>query len=212
MVALGDPLGTGIVESMSKPSGNITGMSLMVPDLAVKRLELLQEVVPGIARVLILSYLADPIAPLQVNAMEQAASSMGILLQVHDIWTADDIQAAFEAGVRDGANGLLHRRKHVHRASSSGGRTCSTPSAAGDLSFQATGRRCRMPDFLRRQGARPASTSGYLCGSNSQGRQTVRASHTVRVGDQPPHGVCPRPDDPAHAPRPRRRGDRMSNC
>ena len=119
MVALGDPLGTGIVDSMSKPSGNITGMSLMVPDLAVKRLELLQEVVPGIARVLILSYLADPIAPLQVNAMEQAASSMGILLQVHDIRTADDIQAAFEAGVRDGANGVLVTGESmfiVHRA------------------------------------------------------------------------------------------------
>ena len=45
MVALGDPLGTGLVDNLSKPSANITGMSLMVPELAVKRLELLRELV-----------------------------------------------------------------------------------------------------------------------------------------------------------------------
>ena len=60
MVALGDPLGTGLVDSLSRPSENITGMSLMVPEMAVKRLELLRELVPGISRVLVLSFLADP--------------------------------------------------------------------------------------------------------------------------------------------------------
>src|SRR4051795_12216783 len=73
MVALGDPLGTGLVANLSKPTGNITGMSLMVPELAVKRLELLRELVPGISRVLVLSFLADPIAPLQVSALQAAA-------------------------------------------------------------------------------------------------------------------------------------------
>jgi ABC-type uncharacterized transport system substrate-binding protein len=55
MVALGDPLETGLVNSLSRPSENITGMSLMVPQLAVKRLELLKELVPGISRVLVRS-------------------------------------------------------------------------------------------------------------------------------------------------------------
>jgi ABC-type uncharacterized transport system substrate-binding protein len=55
MVALGDPLGTGLVNSLSRPSENITGMSLMVPQLAVKRLELLKELVHGISRVLVRS-------------------------------------------------------------------------------------------------------------------------------------------------------------
>ena len=71
MVALGDPLGTGLVDSLSRPSENITGMSLMVPEMAAKRLELLRELVPGISRVLVLSFLADPIAPIQVKAMEE---------------------------------------------------------------------------------------------------------------------------------------------
>ena len=119
MMALGDPLGTGLVDSLSHPSGNITGMSSMVPELAVKRLELLRELVPGISRVLVLSYLADPIAPLQVKAMEQAAASIGLTLQVRDIWKGEDIPVAFEAGTRERAEGLLLTNESmfiVHRA------------------------------------------------------------------------------------------------
>ena len=54
-----------------------------------------------------LSYLADPIAPLQVKAMQQAAGSLGVALQVHDIQTADDLPAAFDAGAKERAQGLL---------------------------------------------------------------------------------------------------------
>src|SRR5215212_9886957 len=85
MMALGDPLGTGLVDNLAKPAGNITGMSLMVPELAVKRLELLKQLVPTLSRVLVLSYLSDPIAPLQVKAMNALALSIGVTLQVHDI-------------------------------------------------------------------------------------------------------------------------------
>ena len=82
-------------------------MSMMVPEVATKRLELLKEAVPGISRVLVLSYLADPIAPLQVKAMQQAAGSLGVTLQIYDIRTADDLPAAFDAGAKEGAEGLL---------------------------------------------------------------------------------------------------------
>jgi putative tryptophan/tyrosine transport system substrate-binding protein len=119
MVALGDPLGTGLVDNLSKPSGNITGMSTMGTELAVKRLELLRELVPGISRVLVLAYLADPNAPLQVKALERTAASMGITLQVKDFRTAEDIPAAFDAGVQEGAQGVLVTSASiflVHRA------------------------------------------------------------------------------------------------
>src|SRR4249919_3146329 len=119
MVALGDPLGTGLVDSLSRPSENITGMSLMVPQLAVKRLELLTELVPGISRVLVLSFLADPIAPVQVKAMERAARALGLTLQVHDIRTVDDLPVAFEAASRGRAEGALITEESmflVHRA------------------------------------------------------------------------------------------------
>src|SRR3981081_1739730 len=58
MIALGDPVGTGLVDSLAQPGGNVTGMSLMVPELAAKRLGLLKESVRGLSRVLVLSYLA----------------------------------------------------------------------------------------------------------------------------------------------------------
>ena len=107
MIALGDPVGTGLVESIAKPGGNVTGMSLMVPELAVKRLELLKEAVPGISRVLVLSYLADPIAPLQVAALDKVAPSLGVTIFVRDIRTEADIATAFDAGVREHVEGLL---------------------------------------------------------------------------------------------------------
>ena len=107
MIGLGDPVGTGLVDSLARPGGNVTGMSMMVPEVATKRLELLKEALPGISRVLVLSYLADPIAPLQVKAMQQAAGSLGVTLQIHDIQTADDLPAAFDAGAKERAEGLI---------------------------------------------------------------------------------------------------------
>jgi putative tryptophan/tyrosine transport system substrate-binding protein len=107
MIALGDPVGTGLVDSLPRPGGNVTGMSMMAPEVATKRLELLIEAVPKISRVLVLTYLADPIAPLQVKAMEAAASLLGVKLLVHDIRTADDLQPAFDAGASEQAEGLI---------------------------------------------------------------------------------------------------------
>jgi ABC-type uncharacterized transport system substrate-binding protein len=107
MIGLGDPVRTGLVNSLAQPGGNVTGLSLMVPEVAAKRLGLLKEAIPGISRVLVLTYLADPIAPLQVKALEEAARSLGVTLQVQDIRTADDLPAAFEAAAKEHAEALL---------------------------------------------------------------------------------------------------------
>jgi putative ABC transport system substrate-binding protein len=119
MMALADPVGTGLVNSLAQPGGNITGTSGMIPELAAKRLQLLKEAVPGISRVLVLTYLTDPIAPLQVKAMKEAAQSLGVTLLVHDIDSADDLPAAFDAGVGEGADSLVVTAETifvVHRA------------------------------------------------------------------------------------------------
>jgi ABC-type uncharacterized transport system substrate-binding protein len=107
MMALGDPVGTGLVDSLARPGGNVTGMSMMHTELAAKRLELLKEAVPGISRVLVLTYLVDPIAPLQVKSLKDAARSLGVTLQIQDIKTADDLPAAFDAGAAGHADGLV---------------------------------------------------------------------------------------------------------
>ena len=107
MLQLGDPVGTGLVDSLAKPGGNVTGMSQMTSDLAAKRLELLKEAVPGISRVLVLSYPADPITQFQVKALKEAARSLGVTLEIQDIRTGDDLPAAFDAGARKRVDGLL---------------------------------------------------------------------------------------------------------
>jgi len=115
MVALGDPEGTGLVDSLARPGGNVTGMSQMTSGLAAKRLELLKEAVPAISRVLVLSYLVDPIAPIQVKALKAAAPSLGVTLLIRDIRSVDDLPAAFDTGAREGAEGLLTTAESIFR-------------------------------------------------------------------------------------------------
>ena len=107
MGPLGDPVGTGVVASLGRPGGNVTGLTLMASGLAAKRLELLKRFDPRISRVLVLSYLTDPIAAPQVKELEDAARSLGVKLLVQDIRSGDDLPAAFDAGVKWGAEAVL---------------------------------------------------------------------------------------------------------
>ena len=115
MVALGDPVGTKLVDNLHLPGGNITGMSQMTSALAAKRLELLKETVPGLSRVLVLAYLVDPISPLQVQALKEAAPALNVTPHVIDIKTPDDLPAAFEAGIKAGAQGVLTTAESIFR-------------------------------------------------------------------------------------------------
>jgi putative ABC transport system substrate-binding protein len=107
MIGLGDPVGTGLVDSLARPGGNVTGLSQMTPSVAVKRLELLRELVPQISRVLVLTHLSDPIAAPQVKALEETARSLGIKLQIRDIRTPGDLPVAFDAGIKERAEGVM---------------------------------------------------------------------------------------------------------
>jgi putative tryptophan/tyrosine transport system substrate-binding protein len=107
MYPLGDPVATGLVASLARPGGNVTGLTFMSSGLAAERLELLKEAVPTISRVLVLSYRVDPIAAPQLKELDASASSLGVKLLVHDVRTVHDIPVAFDAGVREGAQGVL---------------------------------------------------------------------------------------------------------
>jgi len=116
MFLLGDPVATGLVTSLARPGGNVTGSTTMTSGLAAKRLELLTEAVPGISRVLVLSYLVDPIAKPQVKELQDAADALGVKLFVHDIRSADDLPAAFNAGAGEGAQGVLTTAESIFAA------------------------------------------------------------------------------------------------
>jgi hypothetical protein len=71
--------------------------------------------VPELSHVLVLTYLVDPISPLQVEAMKEAAATLGVTLHVIDIKTPDNLPAAFEAGSTVGAQGVLTTAESIFR-------------------------------------------------------------------------------------------------
>ena len=107
MGATGDPVGTGLVASLARPGGNVTGPTEMASGLSAKRLELLKEAVPGISRVGVLSNLGDAVATPQVKELEDAARILAVQLSIRDVRTAEDLPAAVARAARDGAQGLL---------------------------------------------------------------------------------------------------------
>ena len=92
-----DPVGSGLVASLARPGGNVTGLSIQAPDLAGKRLELLREVVPGLRRLAILANVGNPGAVLEMGEVQAAAHTLGIEVVTLEIRRAEDIAPAFEA-------------------------------------------------------------------------------------------------------------------
>jgi putative tryptophan/tyrosine transport system substrate-binding protein len=92
-----DPLGSGLVASLARPGGNVTGLSLASPELAGKRLELLREVVPGLRRLAILADSNYPPSMRELDEVETAARPLGIETIALKIRQAADIAPAFEA-------------------------------------------------------------------------------------------------------------------
>ena len=107
MVAVGDPVGTGLVPSLARPGGNLTGLSSVAPDLEGKRLQLLREVVPALSHV---AMFINSLNPFHISSMKQArtaAQAMGIKLQLHDIRKSEDLDDAFAAIRKERPDALL---------------------------------------------------------------------------------------------------------
>ncbi len=94
MIAAGDPVGSSLVASLAHPGGNVTGTSLMAPDLGGKRLELLKELLPGIFRVSVLWNAANPYSALVFKETTGAAETLGVELQSREIREPPDLEAA----------------------------------------------------------------------------------------------------------------------
>jgi putative tryptophan/tyrosine transport system substrate-binding protein len=92
-----DPVGSGLVASLSRPGGYVTGLSLQQTDLAGKRLELLREVVPRLRRLAILANVGYPDAVLEMGEVQAMARTLGLEVMPLEIQRAEDIAPAFEA-------------------------------------------------------------------------------------------------------------------
>jgi putative tryptophan/tyrosine transport system substrate-binding protein len=101
-----DPVGSGLVESLARPGGNATGLSLMSIDVSGKRLGLFKELVPNLSRMAIMVDPRDPAAPRVRAAYEKAAKLLAISTQTFEVTTPDGIEQAFSAISRDGFDGV----------------------------------------------------------------------------------------------------------
>ena len=106
MTSAGDPVASGLVSSLARPGGNVTGMSLMVPELGGKRLHLLKEIIPGLSRVAVLWNATNPYNSLVVREMEATATTLGVQLQSLVVRGPDDFEGALAAAATGRAAAL----------------------------------------------------------------------------------------------------------
>ena len=107
MVAVGDPIGTGLVPSLARPGGNLTGLSSIAPDLEGKRLQLLREVAPALSHVGMFINSGNPFHVSSTKQARAAAQAMGIKLQLHDIRKSEDLDDAFDVIRKERPDALL---------------------------------------------------------------------------------------------------------
>ncbi len=96
MAGSGDPVATGLVKSLARPGGNLTGVSALGPELAAKSVELLRELRPGLKRLGVLAHATDTFTPVMLQALEQAAAGLSLLLHVERVREPGQYAAAFD--------------------------------------------------------------------------------------------------------------------
>ena len=102
-----DPVGTGFAVSLARPGGNITGLSNIRSELSAKRLQLLKDALPSLARVAVLGTLATPGVKRELEEIERAAAALMVHVQYQDISGPSDIDRSFQAASAERADALL---------------------------------------------------------------------------------------------------------
>jgi putative ABC transport system substrate-binding protein len=107
MESLSDVVGTGVVLNLSRPEGNVTGVSGFAPELSGKRLELIRELLPGADRIGVLANRANPATTSILHATELAGQQLGMKLRVFDVRKPAELKPAFEAMRREQTDALV---------------------------------------------------------------------------------------------------------
>ena len=102
-----DPITSGFVTNLSRPDGNITGLSRLTRQIGAKRLELLKEIVPKLSRLAVLGMSRNPINAPALREVQEAATAEGVALQYLDVLSAEDIERSFHAATAKHADAIL---------------------------------------------------------------------------------------------------------
>ena len=105
----GDPVGNGLVTSLARPGGNVTGLSVQSSELAQKIVELLREFLPNLGRLAMMYHIGNPVTALQTDAVKAAAGRFGLDVAIVEVRRAEDIAPAIEA-LKGRADALLYPR------------------------------------------------------------------------------------------------------
>jgi putative tryptophan/tyrosine transport system substrate-binding protein len=130
MAGSGDPVATGLVQSLSRPGGNVTGVAALGPELAAKSIELMAELRPGLRRLGALVHATDPFTPALLQALQPAAMQLGLQLQIERVREPAQYAAAFAAWARQRAEAVfvqpsLAQRPAIELALQQGLPSCS---------------------------------------------------------------------------------------
>jgi putative tryptophan/tyrosine transport system substrate-binding protein len=108
VAAIGDMVRTGLVDSLARPGGNITGLTFINPQLRGKQLQLLREAAPGVSRVAVLFYPSGPsTVALNRREMQEGAQALGVQVRALEVGGVEDFEGQFEAAIAGGAGALL---------------------------------------------------------------------------------------------------------
>ena len=102
-----DPVGTGLIASLARPGGNITGGAILTGELAAKRLELLKEVISSLSRTAVLWNNANPANALAWRETQDAANALGVTLQSHEVKGPKDFEVAFDRMTKERLDALF---------------------------------------------------------------------------------------------------------
>ena len=107
MCGVGDPVATGLIASLGRPGGNITGLSGLSPELTGKRLELLRQAFPRASNMAVLWNPTNPSNAPQLRHLQGAARTLRVQLQLLNVSTPQDLEGAFQAATRERAGALI---------------------------------------------------------------------------------------------------------
>jgi len=102
-----DPVGNGFVASLARPGGNITGLSNVAPEISGKRVEILKEIVPKLARVAVLGMSSNPGNALSLRETKLAARTLGLQTSFFNIRDSTDVEASFRSAPMERADAIL---------------------------------------------------------------------------------------------------------
>ena len=212
MAAVGDPVAAGLVASLARPGGNLTGLTFFFAEICAKRVELIREMIPALTRLAVIANPANPSHPIALDAMQGTARALGIELVPAEVKGRDDFAAAIAAIATRQIPALVAIEDPLvdfQRSTNCALRSATTTT--DDWVQSTSGSR-------RTNGIRSEPTGSLFSlgrfhrqdfKGHSAGELAYRARREVRAHRQPEDRQGARPRNSADPARPRRRGDRM---